>query len=68
MFLDARLGWLVIAGSVPIAVAGLAFQNAIETYFRNLYITATMLIVFGLLLGAAEHYVAANGCRYRQTL
>jgi len=53
---DARLGWLVIIGSLPIAILGLVFQHAIETYLRNLYLTATMLIVFGLILGAADRY------------
>lgn len=53
---DARLGWLVIIGSIPISVLGLLFQNAIETYLRNLYLTATMLIVFGLALGMADRY------------
>lgn len=53
---DARLGWLVIWGSLPIAVLGLVFQDAIETYLRNLYITAVMLIVFGLILGAADRW------------
>ena len=53
---DVRLGWLVIIGSLPIAILGLAFQHAIETYLRNLYLTAIMLIVFGLILGAADRY------------
>lgn len=53
---DARLGWLVIWGSLPIAVLGLLFQDAIETYLRNLYLTAAMLIGFGLLLGAADRW------------
>lgn len=50
---DARLGWLIIVGSIPIGVLGLLLQTAIETHLRNLYITATMLIGFGLLLGLA---------------
>ena len=53
---DARLGWLVILGSFPIAILGLAFHDAIETNLRNLYLTATMLIIFGLVLGAADRY------------
>lgn len=53
---DARLGWLVILGSFPIAILGLIFQDAIETHLRNLYLTAAMLIVFGLLLGAADRH------------
>ena len=51
---DARLGWLVIVGTLPIAVLGLLFQDLIETYLRNLYLTAIMLIVFGLILGFAD--------------
>lgn len=53
---DARMGWLVIIGTIPIAVLGFAFQDQIETVARNLWLTATMLIVFGLLLGAADRY------------
>lgn len=53
---DTRLGWLVFLGSVPIAALGLLFQDAIETYLRNLYLTASMLIVFGLILGAADRW------------
>jgi undecaprenyl-diphosphatase len=51
---DVRLGWLIIVGSLPIGVLGLLLQDAIETYLRNLYLTATMLIAFGLLLGFAD--------------
>lgn len=51
---DARMGWLVILGTLPIAVLGLLFKDAIEGSLRNLYITATMLIVFALILWFAE--------------
>ena len=51
---DARMGWLVIIGTIPIAVLGLLFQDQIETVARNLWLTATMLIVFGLILGLAD--------------
>jgi undecaprenyl-diphosphatase len=53
---DARMGWLIIIGSVPIVVLGLLFKDAIEGSLRNLYITATMLIVFALILAAADRY------------
>lgn len=53
---DARTGWLVIIGSLPIAVLGLVFQDSIETHLRNLYLTAAMLISFGLVLGMADRY------------
>ncbi|PMB99243.1 undecaprenyl-diphosphate phosphatase [Brevibacterium luteolum] len=51
-----RLGWLIILGSIPIAVLGLLFENQIETVLRSLWITATMLIVFGIILGVADKY------------
>jgi undecaprenyl-diphosphatase len=51
---DGAMGWLIVIGSVPIVVLGVAFQDAIETHLRNLYITAAMLIVFGLILGWAD--------------
>lgn len=51
---DARMGWLVIIGTLPISILGLLFKDAIETYLRNLYLTATMLIVFALLLALAD--------------
>jgi undecaprenyl-diphosphatase len=51
---DARMGWLVMLGTLPIAILGLAFKHAIEGSLRNLYITATMLIAFALLLAVAD--------------
>ena len=52
---DARMGWLIIIGSVPIVVLGLLFQDQIETVFRSLWLVAGMLILFGVLLGIADH-------------
>ncbi|TYL50899.1 undecaprenyl-diphosphate phosphatase [Agromyces mariniharenae] len=51
---DARMGWLIIIGSIPIVVLGILFQDQIETVFRSLWIVATMLVVFGLILGLAD--------------
>jgi undecaprenyl-diphosphatase len=51
---EYRLAWLVIIGTVPIAVLGVLFKHVIETAARNLWLIATTLIVFGLLLGLAE--------------
>jgi undecaprenyl-diphosphatase len=55
---DSRMGWLILVGTLPIAVLGLLFKDAIETSLRNLYITAAMLIVFALLLWAADRFGA----------
>lgn len=53
---DARMGWLIIIGTLPIAVLGLLFKDAIEGSLRNLYITAAMLILFALILAAADRF------------
>lgn len=55
---DARMGWLVIIGSVPIGVLGYTLQDWIETDLRNLWLTATMLLVFALVILAADRYAA----------
>src|SRR5690606_31770781 len=56
---DARMGWLIIIGSIPIVILGLLFQDQIETVFRSLWVVAIMLILFGILLGIAD-YVGAK--------
>ncbi len=52
--LDARMGWYIIIGTVPIAIAGVAFESTIQTSFRNLWLIGTTLVVFGLILGLAD--------------
>jgi undecaprenyl-diphosphatase len=61
---DARMGWLVIIGSIPIVVLGVLFQNAIETTLRSLWIVAATMIIFGILLGVAD-YVGAKTRRLK---
>lgn len=51
---DAKLGWLVIIGSLPVVFVGLLFKNQIENQLRNLWVVAVMLIVFGLVLAVAD--------------
>ena len=52
---DALLGWLVVIGSIPVAVVGLLFKKQIEgTFTKNLWVIATMMIVIAILLGLAE--------------
>ena len=51
---DVRMGWLVIIGSVPIGVLGILFKDQIETTLRSLWLTATMLLVFALVIMLAE--------------
>ncbi|MEX2253092.1 MAG: undecaprenyl-diphosphate phosphatase [Thermoleophilaceae bacterium] len=51
---DARIGWYILLGTIPIGIFGIAFKDQIETGARDLYLIATMLIVLGLVLLAAE--------------
>ncbi len=59
---DVRMGWLIIIGTVPIGILGYLFQDVIRNTFRNLWLVAIVLVVFGLLLGAADRW----GKRTRQ--
>jgi undecaprenyl-diphosphatase len=51
---DARMGWLIILGSIPIVVLGLLFQDRVETTFRDLRIVAIALVAFSLVLFWAD--------------
>lgn len=48
---DGKLGWLIIIGSLPILILGFIGQESIRTTFRSLWLIATMLILFALILG-----------------
>jgi undecaprenyl-diphosphatase len=52
--LDARLGWYLILGTVPIVVFGVAFSHQIENGARDLYLIGTTLILLGIVLLVAE--------------
>lgn len=51
---DARMGWFIIIGSLPIGILGILLEDYIDTSFRSLWVTATMLIVFAIILGIAD--------------
>lgn len=55
---NARMGWYIGLGSIPIIVLGLLFQTPIEQTFRNLYLIAGTLAGFGLVLGWADRRAA----------
>ncbi|MDQ1040218.1 undecaprenyl-diphosphatase [Streptomyces sp. V3I8] len=57
---DARMGWLVIIGSIPIGVLGVTLKDQIEGPFRDLRVTATTLIVMGVILGVADRLAARD--------
>ena len=58
---DARMGWLIIVGTLPIVLIGYTAQEYIRSTFRSLWLVAAVLIVFGLVLAAADVW----GKKYR---
>lgn len=52
--LDARMGWYIGLGTIPIAIFGFAFRNQIESGGRNLYLIGAALIVAGVILFVAD--------------
>jgi len=52
--LDARLGWYIVLGTIPIGIFGVLFKDQIENGARDLYLIGSALILLGLVLLAAE--------------
>ncbi|MBK3637273.1 undecaprenyl-diphosphate phosphatase, partial [Streptomyces sp. MBT97] len=57
---DAQMGWLVIVGSIPIGLLGVTLKDQIEGPFRDLRVTATMLVVVGIVIGIADRLAARD--------
>jgi undecaprenyl-diphosphatase len=53
---DARMGWLIIVGTLPIAALGYLGQDVIRNDFRSLWLIASVMIIFGVILGIADKY------------
>ncbi|MEU0491610.1 undecaprenyl-diphosphate phosphatase [Nocardiopsis sp. NPDC006139] len=53
---NARIGWYVILATIPIGVLGLLLEEQIDSVFRDLRLIALTLIVFGVILGAVDHF------------
>ena len=51
---EARLGTLIIIGTLPIVILGYLGQSYITNNFRSLWIIASTLFIFGLILGFAD--------------
>jgi undecaprenyl-diphosphatase len=52
----SHMGWLIIIGSIPIVVLGYVGRDLIENDLRSLWLIASALIIFGLVLGAADKF------------
>lgn len=51
---DFRFAWLVVAGSIPIGIVGLAARSLVEGPLRNLWVVALALILWSAVLVWAE--------------
>jgi undecaprenyl-diphosphatase len=50
----AKLGWLLVVGTVPAGVVGLAFQKQVQKFFTSPFYVAVFLALNGVLLYVAE--------------
>jgi undecaprenyl-diphosphatase len=53
---QARMGWLIIIGSVPIVALGYLGRDIITNDLRSLWLIASVMIIFGVILGIADKY------------
>ncbi|MGH3742340.1 MAG: undecaprenyl-diphosphate phosphatase [Micromonosporaceae bacterium] len=53
---DYRLSWYVIIGTIPIGALGFMFKDEIRSGARNLWLVSANLIIFAVLLAAAEYW------------
>jgi undecaprenyl-diphosphatase len=53
---NAKLGWLIVIGTMPIAILGLTFRDLVENDVRQLWVIGFTLIVFGVFLGLADSF------------
>ncbi|MDF2735281.1 MAG: uppP [Chloroflexota bacterium] len=51
---DRRLAWLLVAATIPAALAGLLFNDLIEEQFREVGLVVVMLVVGGVILFIAD--------------
>ncbi len=53
---EAKTGWMIAVGTIPIVVFGLLFKNSIETTLRSLYWVCSSMILFAVVLSLAEQH------------
>ncbi len=58
---DGRLAWLLVVSTVPAAVTGALFSDVIERKTGYIWLVATMLVLFGLVLGWADRRPGERG-------
>ncbi len=54
---NAKMGWMIGVGTIPIVFFGLVFKKSIETNLRSLYVMSSSLIIIALVMAFAEYVV-----------
>lgn len=52
---EAKMGWAIVIGTIPVVVFGLLLKKHIEAEWRSLYYIAYAFIGVGLLMAAADY-------------
>ena len=52
----ARMVWLIIFGTIPIVILGYFGSDVIENDLRSLWLIASVMVIFGVILGFADKY------------
>ncbi len=63
---DGRLAWVIILSTIPVGIAGIVFNDAVETTLRTPIVIALATIGFGILLGISD--IAGTRKRDEHTL
>ena len=54
---EAKMGWMIAAGTLPIVIFGLLFKSEIESSLRSLYWISGALIGLAIILSLAEQKI-----------
>ena len=63
---EAKLGWFIVLGTIPISIFGFIFKDQIESGARSLYLIGSALILFSFVMLAAEAYAKKREAEQRE--
>jgi undecaprenyl-diphosphatase len=58
-----RLAWLLIVGTIPVAIVGILFTKQFEALFNNVVAVGIFLIINGFILVLSEHFATRGDKR-----
>ncbi|MDR0762603.1 MAG: undecaprenyl-diphosphate phosphatase [Campylobacteraceae bacterium] len=54
---ESRLAWGIITATIPACIAGLLFNDMIESYLRSPLVIASTTVIFGIVLFIADRFM-----------